>query len=355
MDQNVVAPRKGTRKRPNTSTRVAGLEAANAKLANANTSLQQQLHDSQTELKARISTLESEKTALEAVNAKLQQQLRDSEIELKATIDEFLRAEEETQRAKHETEVAREQAERANMVKSAFLASMSHELRTPLNAVLNFSQFISSGMLGEVNTEQIEMLDKITGSGKHLLNLINDVLDISKIESGSLRLFVEDNVDLMQEVRAVADMGRALLKDKPVELKLNAPSEVPTITADRRRVRQVLLNLISNACKFTDAGEVVISVAPHAHEIHISVKDTGPGIAAEDHDTIFEAFRQSNAGLRQGSGTGLGLAISRRLAEAHGGRLWLESHLGAGATFTVAIPLHAAAPTVLKQEASHGR
>ena len=324
MDQqNVIVPRKTVRTRPPTlSARVAALEAANA--------------------------------ALQQANDRLQQQLADSEIELNATVDEFVRAEEETQRAKRETERAKEDAVRANTVKSAFLASMSHELRTPLNAVLNFSQFISSGMLGPVNDEQIDMLDKITGSGKHLLNLINDVLDISKIESGSLRLFVEDNVDLTQEVKAVADTGRALLKDKPVELKVNLPAEIAKITADRRRVRQILLNLVSNACKFTDTGEVLITVESRDTEIQFSVKDTGPGIAAEDHVTIFEAFRQTDVGVRQGSGTGLGLAISKRLAEAHGGRLWLDSHLGAGATFYVAIPFQSATLTALKQEATRG-
>jgi signal transduction histidine kinase len=321
MEQNLVSPRKATRSKATT-------------------------------LASRIAALEAENATLRQTNAKLQQQLQDSEIELKATIDEFLRAEEETEAAKRETERAKEEAERANTVKSAFLASMSHELRTPLNAVLNFSQFISSGMLGEVNNEQIDMLEKITSSGKHLLNLINDVLDISKIESGSLRLFVEPNVDLVQEVKTVADIGRALLKDKQVELKLDIPADVPKITADRRRIRQVLLNLVSNACKFTDAGEVSISVEKHDQEVRVLVKDTGPGIAAQDHNTIFEAFRQTDAGIRQGAGTGLGLAISRRLAEAHGGKLWLESQLGAGATFFVAIPLKAVAPAT-KPEAAH--
>jgi signal transduction histidine kinase len=248
--------------------------------------------------------------------------------------------------------IAREQAERANTVKSAFLASMSHELRTPLNAVLNFSQFLSSGMLGSVNDEQIDMLNKITFSGKHLLNLINDVLDISKIEAGSLRLFVEDNIDLMQEVEVIAATGRALLADKPVEISTEIDPDIPVMTADRRRIRQILLNLVSNACKFTEQGKIVITLQRRADEAHLSIADTGPGIAREDYEAVFEAFRQTNTGIRLGSGTGLGLAISKRLAEIHGGRLWVESEPGSGSTFYVVLPVQTPELTQLQEVAT---
>ena len=235
---------------------------------------------------------------------------------------------------------AKEEAEKANRVKSQFLAAMSHELRTPLNAILNFSQFLACGMLGEVNDEQVDMLNKVTASGKHLLSLINDVLDISKIESGALTLFVEDGVDLRDELRVVETSGRALLGDKPVTLTVSVDEDVPLIVGDRRRIRQIMLNLVSNACKFTDRGRVIIHLQQTTDgEVLLTVQDTGPGIAPEDHAAIFETFRQTEAGLRHSEGTGLGLPISLRLAEAHGGRLWFDSTLGQGATFYVALPV----------------
>lgn len=239
-----------------------------------------------------------------------------------------------------EKEAALQEAERASKIKSQFLAAMSHELRTPLNAILNFSQFVSSGMLGSVNEEQVDILNKITASGKHLLGLINDVLDISKIESGALTLFVEEKVNLATELQAVEATGHTILADKPVELKVDIDDNLPLVVGDKRRIRQIMLNLVSNACKFTEAGEVNIQLRRHeADEILFSVKDTGPGIAPEDHEAIFETFRQTEAGLRQSEGTGLGLPISRRLTEAHGGRLWVDSTLGQGATFNVILPI----------------
>jgi signal transduction histidine kinase len=242
---------------------------------------------------------------------------------------------------------AKEEAEKANKVKSQFLASMSHELRTPLNAILNFSQFVAFGMLGAVNDEQVDVLNKITSSGQHLLSLINDVLDISKIESGALTLFVEDGIDLRDELRAVEASGRALLGDKPVALTVGVDEDVPPVVGDRRRIRQIMLNLVSNACKFTDEGRVTIHLQQKTGgEVLLTVQDTGPGIAPEDHTAIFETFRQTEAGLRHSEGTGLGLPISLRLAEAHGGRLWLESAPGQGATFYVALPVRS--PHLLK-------
>jgi len=256
-----------------------------------------------------------------------------------------------------EAHQARQEAEQANRVKSQFLASMSHELRTPLNAILNFTQFVSSGMLGTVNDEQVDTLGKVVYSGQHLLGLINDVLDISKIEAGALKLFIEPNVDLAQEARIVTDSARTLVGQKPVEIQLEIAPNLPHIVGDKRRIRQIMLNLVSNACKFTDKGSIRITLEAQQDNIVFAVHDTGAGIAPEDQGMIFELFRQSQTGLRQGEGTGLGLPISRRLAVAHGGSVWLESALGQGSTFYVSLPVHS---TVLQidemplEEIKHG-
>jgi signal transduction histidine kinase len=233
---------------------------------------------------------------------------------------------------------AKNEAERANQVKSSFLAAMSHELRTPLNGIINFTGFIMDGMLGPVNEKQIEVLQDTMANGEHLLALINDVLDISKIESGSLKLFIEENIDLPEIINSIVSTGKSMLKDKPVELYIDMQQDIPKITADKRRIKQIVLNIVSNACKFTDAGAVSINLYQQNNEIVIAVTDTGPGIAIDDQQAVFEAFRQTDAGLRQGEGTGLGMPISKRLAEAHNGRLWLESELGKGTTFYVSLP-----------------
>ncbi|HEX3053127.1 MAG TPA: ATP-binding protein [Aggregatilineaceae bacterium] len=234
---------------------------------------------------------------------------------------------------------AREQAERADKVKSMFLASMSHELRTPLNAIINLTKFVGLGMYGEVNEEQVDVLKMTEASGKHLLNLINDVLDISKIEAGSLELFVEEGLRIEKIVQLAVEAGRGLLIGKPVAIGQIVEPDLPPITGDEQRVRQIVFNLIANACKFTESGYIAVRAYRSGSEIRVAVSDSGPGIDPEDYDTIFEVFRQAKAGLRKGGGTGLGLPISRRLAEAHGGRLWLESKVGEGATFYVALPI----------------
>lgn len=231
------------------------------------------------------------------------------------------------------------EAELANSVKSAFLASMSHELRTPLNSVINFTKFVAKGTVGPVNDEQVEMLNEVIDSAKHLLTLINDVLDMSKIESGTLNLFVEENVDLNAIINTALSTGRSLIGDKPITLRSNVGEALPRIRGDRQRILQIMLNMMSNACKFTDEGEIMISARQQGNMVEISVQDTGPGIAEGDQADVFEPFKQTDTGLRQAGGTGLGMPISKNLAEAHGGRMWLESAPGNGATFYVALPV----------------
>ncbi len=242
---------------------------------------------------------------------------------------------------------ARERAEQADRVKSMFLASMSHELRTPLNAIINLAKFVGVGMYGDINEEQKETLYKVEVSGKHLLNLINDVLDISKIEAGSLELFIEEGLEIDEIIRLTVETARGLLLEKPVTIEYIIESELPKLTGDAQRIRQIVLNLLSNACKFTEQGEIMVRATCRDDYVIISVQDTGPGIAPDDHDAIFEVFRQAKSGVRKAEGTGLGLPISRRLAEAHDGRLWVESILGEGATFYAALPVQSKlAPTL---------
>jgi signal transduction histidine kinase len=238
-----------------------------------------------------------------------------------------------------ETTAAREQAERSDMVKSAFLASMSHELRTPLNAIINFTRFVAKGAQGPVTDEQKETLNEVVDSARHLLNLINDVLDMSKIESGSLRLFVEDNVELKPIVDSVVSTGKTLVLEKPVEIQVDMNESLSVIRGDRQRIVQILLNIMSNACKFTETGSVKVRAYQEGSNVVFAITDTGPGIGEEDQKMVFEAFKQTTTGLRQGGGTGLGMPISKSLAEAHGGRLWLESKVGSGTTFYVALPI----------------
>ena len=237
-----------------------------------------------------------------------------------------------------QSQAAQKEAEEANRVKSQFLANMSHELRTPLNAILNFTEFVMDGDLGDINEEQEETLQKVVSSGEHLLSLINDILDITKIEVGMLELFIED-VDINQSLKAVVSTGKGLVKDKPIELRVEVESNLPIISGDRRRLHQVFLNLLSNAVKFTPNGSVTLSAKREDDGVHIIVKDTGVGIAPKDHPKVFERFKQTESGLRSAGGTGLGLPISKHFVEAHGGKIWFESDLGQGSTFHVLLPM----------------
>jgi signal transduction histidine kinase len=231
------------------------------------------------------------------------------------------------------------EVETASKHKSEFLANMSHELRTPLNAIIGFSQVLREGISGEVNAKQQEYLDDILTSAGHLLALINDVLDLSKVEAGQVELqlapfSLQDALE-----RGVSMVREQATQDGGVQVVLHANGSLDLLMGDERRVRQVIFNLLSNAVKFAPAGgQVDVSATRLNGEVMVSVADTGPGIAAEDLDRIFEQFQQTEVGASQPEGTGLGLALSKRFVEMHGGRIWCESELGKGSTFVFTLP-----------------
>ena len=235
-----------------------------------------------------------------------------------------------------------QQLEIANRHKSEFLANMSHELRTPLNAVIGFSEVLLERMFGEVNEKQEEYLQDILSSGKHLLSLINDILDLSKIEAGRMELEAQTF-----DLTAALDNALTLIKERAarnsIGLAVNVDPRIGEVLADERKVKQVLLNLLSNAVKFTpEGGTITMTAVLNGGMVEISVADTGIGIAAEDQAAVFEEFRQVGTDYaRKREGTGLGLALARRLVELHGGTLTLQSELGKGSTFTFTIPVRA--------------
>lgn len=242
-----------------------------------------------------------------------------------------------------EAQEARAASEQANQLKSQFLANMSHELRTPLNSIINFTRILSSGMRGPVNEGQIDYLNRVRQSGQHLLGLINDILDLSKIEAGRMELYKE-TLQINELVQSVMATAIGLTKDKPIELCQEIAPSLPPVEADHTRIRQVLLNLLSNAAKFTDEGTITVRVVQQGEELIISVADTGIGIAPEHIASIFEEFRQiEGSSSRRYEGTGLGLAICRRFIEMHGGKIWADSVVGAGSTFSFSLPIVPAA------------
>ncbi|MBN1265870.1 MAG: hypothetical protein JXA25_10285 [Anaerolineales bacterium] len=237
---------------------------------------------------------------------------------------------------------ALEEMQQADQLKSQLLANMSHELRTPLNSIIGFSSVILKGIDGPVNETQEQDIQQIYNAGQHLLGLINNVLDLSKIEADKMELALS-RVNLQAIIHEVVEITTALIKQKPVELIVDIPENIPVIEADSTRVRQILLNLLSNAVKFTDEGHIAIFVRTYAgskgEEILIAVADTGIGIAPEDQIKLFEPFSQiQGMSSRPGMGTGLGLSICRHLVDLHQGRIWVESSPGEGSTFTFTLP-----------------
>jgi signal transduction histidine kinase/ActR/RegA family two-component response regulator len=228
-------------------------------------------------------------------------------------------------------------------IKSQFLANMSHELRTPLNSIIGFSRVILKGIDGPVSDQQQQDLNAIYNSGQHLLGLINDILDLSKIEAGKMDLAVEE-MNIGDTINSVMSTAAGLVKDKTVKLKHEVPPDLPTIRADPMRIRQILINLMANAAKFTDEGSITVSAEPHISptghsEVLISITDTGPGISPEDQMKLFQAFSQVDSSpTRRTGGTGLGLSICQRLVGMHNGRIGVHSVVGKGSTFYFTIP-----------------
>jgi GAF domain-containing protein/two-component sensor histidine kinase len=242
-------------------------------------------------------------------------------------------------------ERARELAE-VNRLKSEFLATMSHELRTPMNSILGFSNTLLSGIYGDLNEKQVGRIERILRNGKNLLALIDDLLDISKIEAGKMELDLEP-VDITMELHSMLQAIESQVQDKGLSLITDIPPDIPLVRADSLRLRQIINNLLSNAVKFTKEGSVAIKVEVKDEHtefgertmVWTSVADSGIGIKPEDQDVIFDEFRQADSSTtREFGGTGLGLAISRRLIEMMEGRIWVESEVGRGSTFTFAIP-----------------
>lgn len=275
---------------------------------------------------------------------KVKEQLFDTQLEVQRS---FLRQKalaEQLQETNKELESARSAAMEAKNFRGQFLANMSHELRTPLNAIIGFSETMLNFPMMYDNQHLPPAyksdLNQIYTSGKHLLQLINDILDLSKVDVGKLDLEIEP-VDLEPIFKGVLATAVGLVGDKPISLKRDTPAKLPIVSGDSLRLRQVILNLLSNSTKFTDQGVVTLGARDQGNgEVLVWINDTGIGIPPQDMDKIFEEFRQGTSGRRKGrAGSGLGLAISRQLLNLMGGRIWAESTLGQGSTFYFTLPV----------------
>jgi signal transduction histidine kinase len=233
---------------------------------------------------------------------------------------------------------ARDQAQSADRLKSAFLATMSHELRTPLNSIIGFTGIMLQGMAGPLNEEQSKQMGMVCSSAEHLLALINDVLDLSKIEAGQLHLDTE-SFDLRASIGKVIETARPLAEKKGLALEVDIAPGITTISGDRRRIEQVLLNLLSNGIKFTEQGRVRVEASLGEGRVAVGVTDTGMGIKEKNLGDLFKPFSQVDTGInRRHEGTGLGLSICKKLVELLGGTIWAKSEWGKGSTFAFEIP-----------------
>ncbi len=240
-----------------------------------------------------------------------------------------------------EIEEKSQQIEAANRHKSEFLANMSHELRTPLNAIIGFSEVLQERLFGELNDKQAEYTDDILTSGRHLLSLINEILDLSKVEAGRMELETA-TFDLPLAIDNARTFVRERATNHGITLEVKVDERLGDIVGDERKIKQILLNLLSNAVKFTpEGGRITINARPINGSVEISVTDTGIGIAEEDQPKIFEEFRQVGSdNAKKIEGTGLGLTLAKKFVELHGGRIWVESEVGKGSTFVFTLPVN---------------
>jgi signal transduction histidine kinase len=271
----------------------------------------------------------ADQAAIAIENAKLFEQVRQHAKELEAKVRERTR----------ELEEANLKLEAASRHKSEFLANMSHELRTPLNAILGYTELILDKIYGDVHDKIQDVLKRLEQNGRHLLGLINDVLDISKVEAGQLTLSL-NGYSMKEVVQTVFTAVESLAAEKNLELKVTVSQDLTSGKGDEQRIVQVLLNLVGNAIKFSEEGEVRVEVTTSDGTFLVSVSDTGPGLSEADQEKIFEEFHQvDSSSTRKKGGTGLGLSIAKKIVEMHGGRIWVESTLGKGSTFWFTLPV----------------
>jgi signal transduction histidine kinase len=265
-------------------------------------------------------------------NAQLFENMQTVNRELEKTVADLIISQQQA-------ENARLSALEANRLKTEFVNNMSHELRTPLNAVINFTRIVTDGHVGPVTPPQVEYLGYVHDAGQHLLGLINDILDLAKIEAGKMDLRREPTM-LEPILRGVMSTAVGLTREKGLDLFQDIAPNLPMLNIDGTRIRQVLLNLLSNAAKFTPNGSITLRAERERQQVVISVRDTGIGIEAEDIPKVFEEFRQIDGSLqRTESGTGLGMPISKRFVQLHGGDMWIESAVGAGTTVYFSLPI----------------
>jgi len=269
------------------------------------------------------------RTAMAIQNAKLHSEITELNLTLEGKVED------RTQ----ELELANAKLRKADQMKSEFLANMSHELRTPLNAIIGFAEILRDGIIGELNEDQKSSVIDIHESGKHLLQMINDILDLSKVEAGRMELQLEE-FSLEESIEDIHSIVRDMANKKHLILQSMIADGIPNVYADQVKFKQIMYNLLSNAIKFTPAGSVTTSVSFDGYEFLISVKDTGIGIKSEDFDAVFDEFRQLDSSKsRQYEGTGLGLTLTKRLVQLHEGRIWVESEgPGTGSTFSFTLP-----------------